>query len=377
MCISRPVKADMTGAATLQSDYLTLDGAENVLPEGIGCVALTHNEMNILPEFLDHYRGLGVKSFVVINDHSTDDTSAFLHAQPDVTVYLPKPGSTYSEHKKYWRAQVLDRYFAGRWVFAPDIDEHFIFSGIEQASPGAFVEKVDAQGYGAVFSMMVDMYRDAPISEHVYTGATESGGLREAFDLFDGNTGDNYRLLAAPARFRARYPVPRVYASGGMRERVFLPAFQHPNALQKWVLRHWAHLRRPLEPNGWILRVQNALTRMMTKSLVTGAPMDNTKIALLKWQKGGHFSGGTHAVSFATALSPEMTALLHYKFTKGRKGLEYSAKRGQHAGHGKVYKQIMEAQAALDASPVFAGTKRYADSVAFFDALRDNRVGER
>lgn len=56
----------------------------------LACVALTHNEMRILPEFLAHYRRLGVDRFFLVDDHSTDGSRDYLMAQDDVTLYEPR-----------------------------------------------------------------------------------------------------------------------------------------------------------------------------------------------------------------------------------------------------------------------------------------------
>ncbi|MEJ8561062.1 glycosyltransferase family 2 protein [Yoonia sp. GPGPB17] len=42
--------------------------------------------MHFLPPFLQHYRKLGVKRFVFVDDRSTHATAAFLAAQRDVIV---------------------------------------------------------------------------------------------------------------------------------------------------------------------------------------------------------------------------------------------------------------------------------------------------
>src|SRR5690606_9889559 len=72
------------------------------------CVALAHNEKHIFPEFLTHYRSLGVDRFFIVDDHSTDGSRAFLEAQPDVIIFEPIKGSSYSRDKRHWRAELLD-----------------------------------------------------------------------------------------------------------------------------------------------------------------------------------------------------------------------------------------------------------------------------
>ena len=40
--------------------------------DGISCLALAHNEDNIIVQFLNHYRAMGVRNFIIIDDHSTE-----------------------------------------------------------------------------------------------------------------------------------------------------------------------------------------------------------------------------------------------------------------------------------------------------------------
>lgn len=49
-------------------------------------ICVVRNEMYFLPEFLAHYRALGVSHFVFLDDESTDGTTEFLFGQPDITV---------------------------------------------------------------------------------------------------------------------------------------------------------------------------------------------------------------------------------------------------------------------------------------------------
>jgi hypothetical protein len=50
-------------------------------------IAVLRNESAVMPEFLTHYRGLGVERFALIDNGSTDETRALLAAEPDVDLY--------------------------------------------------------------------------------------------------------------------------------------------------------------------------------------------------------------------------------------------------------------------------------------------------
>ena len=67
-------------------DRLTVvHGLENPISD-ILLICVVRNEMYFLPQFLAHYRGLGVSHFVFLDDASTDGTTEFLIRQPDISV---------------------------------------------------------------------------------------------------------------------------------------------------------------------------------------------------------------------------------------------------------------------------------------------------
>jgi hypothetical protein len=115
---------------------------------------------------------------------------------------------------------------------------------------------------------------------------------------------------------------------------------------------------------GWN-RLALSWARFRLRRVLKSVPLYNcSKIPLLKWRRGLWFYNGAHAISQPLPLSRHRAALLHYKFAAGVDGLRYNAERGQHAAGGQFYKLIVEQEAKLAASPVFAGTMRYETSAS-------------
>ncbi|MFP4274238.1 MAG: glycosyltransferase family 2 protein [Paracoccaceae bacterium] len=141
-------------------------------PGAIPVVALAHNEANILPAFLDHYRQLCRPAFLIVDDRSTDTTPDILAAAADVTVFRPVEGSTYARDKAIWRSELLDAWGAGRWCLVPDLDEHFVHPGAERQGFSDYLAQLDAEGAEAVAMLMLDMYADRPLEAHRFEGAT-------------------------------------------------------------------------------------------------------------------------------------------------------------------------------------------------------------
>lgn len=136
-------------------------------------VCVVRDEMYFLPEFLAHYRALGVEHFVFLDDASTDGTMDLLTAQPDVSVinaglrfsdpvttnnanYQPVPQRAIN----LWRT-LLHRRFQGRLgTVNADADEFL------QLPPGQKLRdmavKLDEGQAQCVWGSMIDVYPEHP-----------------------------------------------------------------------------------------------------------------------------------------------------------------------------------------------------------------------
>lgn len=341
--------------------------------QGIVCLALAHNEAHILQQFLTHYRDLGVEHFLIVDDHSNDTTNKILEDADDVTIFIPLEGSPYRADKVDWRCDLLDKFAINRWVLLPDLDEHLVYPQMETINLQELASKMDRQGAQALYTTMIDMYDDRPLNDHVF----QSGKLIDAFPYFDrpASPAESYRVQPPARRFLKRYPTPCVHVYGGLRERQFFKRkTQKHGKLPIQLLNRFAHLARPLNP-GFFSRISNAITRTLTKRNFPDKPFTLTKLGMIKWQKGMRFSGGPHAVSKKIQLANITAAFLHFKFTKGTKGLEYTAKRGQHAGGGMYYKQMLNHQELLSDSPYSSNSLKYTSSQTLVDCglMRDDQ----
>jgi hypothetical protein len=321
------------------------------------CVVLAHNELLILPEFLRHYREIGVDRFLIVDDHSTDGSLEFLRDQPDVTVFAPVEGSAYRKDKRFWRAELLDTYCSNKWVVVPDVDEHFVYKGIDDGLDlFELARNLEDEGAEALHAVMLDMYCDMPLQDHQYRG----GRLIDQFPLFDGP--DHYFRIAAPPRFRRKYPTPVAFAIGGMRQRLFEPL--SVTVFSYLVLRKFCDVSSQFSPIG-LHKLLAILVRFSLGRFLKSAQIYNcSKIPFLKWENGNFFYGGAHAISKRIALSQKNAVVLHFKLASGVDGLHYVAQRGQHADGSKLYKRLLRQTAVLSTSPVFDGSNKYTSSAS-------------
>ncbi len=346
------------------TEHLICEKRSSPDSSGMLCFALCHNEAHILLQFLEHYRSIGVKQFIIVDDHSTDKTSEILAGQDDVTVYKPKSGSSYSKDKISWRCDLLDKIADQQWVLLPDVDEHLVYPNMENRDIQVFAGQLEAEGAHALFTVMVDMYADEPLKDHRFSG----GNLKEAFPFFDSPSDPafSYRLLPPAKRFLKRFPTPPICAYGGVRERLFFSESHSTSIIAAWLLRKFAHFNRPLNPN-FFQSIENSVTRQLTKKRFGANPFSMTKIGLVKWEKGMKLPGGPHAVSRRLKLAATTGAFLHFNFTNGISGVEYVVKRGQHAGGSVIYKKILDKPDLFEMSPYCDISRRFTGPNSFID----------
>lgn len=221
-----------------------------------------------------------------------------------------------------------------RWVVVPDIDEHLVYPGCESRDLFDLVAALQSEGADALHATMVDMYRDAPMLEQRHDRPT----LLDSFPLFDGP--DHYFRIAAPGKFRKKYPTPQCMAIGGMRQRLFEPLA--PDPAQMAILRRHCDIAGPFS-GGALFRVGIALTRWRLRSLLRQTNLYNmSKVPLLRWRRGLTYYNGAHAVSAEMRLSRHSAALLHFKMAGGVDATQYAANRGQHANGSAFYKSMLE-----------------------------------
>lgn len=312
-------------------------GPNNLNPSAVPVVALAHNEVNILSDFLAHYRGLGPVTFLIVDDNSTDGTSELLSEMSDVTVFRPAKGSTYQEHKAIWRSELLDTFSDQRWCLVPDLDEHFVFTGAPDLQ--GYIAQLEAEGAAAVATLMLDMYSDLPLADHLHPQGSDMR-LHERFPHFDGP--DAYAMRPVMGKVGDKYPTPPIAFHGGPRHRINRGLlFDDLNQLNRALLRRHLGLSNSIKADHgftWRMTIGQFARRYFTGAL------NMTKVGLLRWQRGMLFNGGAHKLNLSIPVSESIAGFLHYPFTRGEEGIKYVADRGQHVGGGKHYKALLQAE---------------------------------
>jgi hypothetical protein len=131
-------------------------------PDDVVVVALVRDGIYWLDAFLAHYRGIGARHFVFIDNGSQDGTPTRLAREPDCAVLaadLP-----WGPFENALRGAAARRHCAGHWCLYADMDEIF------ELPPGfadlcALARHLRGAGHTALVAQMLEMFPDAPLAE--------------------------------------------------------------------------------------------------------------------------------------------------------------------------------------------------------------------
>jgi hypothetical protein len=145
--------------------HVVKDRTGAIRADDILCFLAVRNESIRLPHFLDHHRKLGVNSFLIVDNDSTDGTREFLAAQPDVSLWRTDSSYKRSRFGLDWVTWLLMRHGHGHWCLTLDADELLIYPYWETRTLPALTGWLEDQGLEMLGAMMLDLYPDGPLSQ--------------------------------------------------------------------------------------------------------------------------------------------------------------------------------------------------------------------
>lgn len=141
-------------------------------------VCLVRNGGEHLASFLAHYRALGVRHFVFVDNGSDDGSRALLEREPDTTVY--ESALPHKHYESELRRLIIERHCQRRWCLNVDIDELLDYPGSEQLSLPELLRYLRLQGATALVAYMLDMFA----RENVF-GTPRSVDLKAEYPYYD------------------------------------------------------------------------------------------------------------------------------------------------------------------------------------------------
>lgn len=302
------------------------------------------NESLRLPAFIEHYRRMGVTRFFFIDNDSSDDSNAFLMAQPDCCVFYTSGSYAASHAGRDWLNSLLDNFGPGHWIMLADSDELLVYPHCEQAKLPTLCRWLDQQGYQGLYTLMLDMYSDRRLTD---IGYVRGENFLNACPYFDRDYHFVRRLgvpLIKPA-FPAMEPI------GGPRLRFCFPEQNTPKV--------WPRLKVKI-----MRRLKKIARRLGIIRQVTGnnpAPQA-FKIPLVRWQEGYAFIT-SHRLN-PVRLAPMTGALLHFKYFQDFSArVQNAIERNSHFDGSAEYRRYAELLAKdPDLTFIYAGSTKYQDS---------------
>jgi len=128
----------------------------DVAPGDVVLIALVRDGSYYLDAFFRHYRAMGVRHFVFIDNGSRDDTMARIKAQKGTIIDRSAlPLAQYEDLIRQYPAQT---YGQNRWCLYVDMDEIFDFEGRSQIGVRGLTAYLEQQGYTALAAQMLEMF---------------------------------------------------------------------------------------------------------------------------------------------------------------------------------------------------------------------------
>ncbi len=257
-------------------------------------ICVVRNERTMLPHFLAHYRRLGAKHFVFVDNASDDGTREMLLDQDDVVLYGADTDYRDAHFGVAWQQAVLAAHALGKWAVVVDADELLLYPECESLPLAALLRRFEERGYDAAQTLMLDLY--------------PRGALRDT---------DFGAASPADANWFDRQPLLRWHLGAG----------RYSNA-PTWL----SALRHRLIPHS----PPNAFTAQ--------------KIALFRYLPWVRLSEGLHYAAGVTP-APEALFLGHYKYHAGfRDKVLREIERKQHYDGASEYAHYLAMVAEPDAT---------------------------
>lgn len=215
------------------------------------------NEYTRLAYFLEYYREIGVKCFIIVDNGSTDGSYEFLEQQNDVILFRTFSSYRGSCAGRLWLQELCDFYGHSKWCLTVDVDELLVWPGCEGKSIQSLCAHMEARGQNALLCIFLDMYSRKSIDDVNYIPGDPFIKHCEYFEKY------SYFM-----KLSQRSPYLGVY--GGPRARRFQAA--------------------------------GKLGPMMKK------------VPLVRWHHGFSYVYSTHSLFPSASFSSILGALLHFKF---------------------------------------------------------------
>ena len=312
----------------------------NVRAAKVTLYSIMRNERFFLDAFFDHYRGLGVEQFLVLDDGSTDGSIEFFRAQPDcvlfssglkygmdITVEMPDGRLRRERAGVLFKRVIGETYCRGEFGLYADADEFLLLPG-EIRDLATLYRKLIERSIDAIVASLVEFYPESVRNLQGSPHPRSFDDLAALYPYFDAVPLVRFRGGLAPKRVNGSAS-RRLFADYG----ITLPAEPLPLAPD------WLNRMRP---------------RRAGKSATMKTP-------IVRWRPGVWISD-THRSNVRPS-DAVLLAFAHFKFNhRLAQKTEEAIRLRSYAGKSEkyeLYADLMTRMMAAGASFTGPASKRY------------------
>lgn len=130
---------------------ISINGSDLIL------ICIIKNDKYKIEDFMLHYRSIGIKKFVFLDNNSDDGTYEYLLNQDDVFLFSVNDSYT-SKRRDAWINRTIAYFGLNRWYLIVDSDELLTFYDCEKHNIIDFVRFLKVKRIKQCRALMVDMY---------------------------------------------------------------------------------------------------------------------------------------------------------------------------------------------------------------------------
>lgn len=187
---------------------LVQDRRDRIGARDIILVACLRNELPRMPAFVAHYRRLGVRHFLLIDNGSTDGFQDWAASQEDVSVWHTEASYRESRFGMLWCNDLLRRHARKRWCVVVDPDEFLVFPYMETRDLRDLATFLEDDHRYCAHALLIDAYSDKPLAQTVLDKDTDPFEICAFFDregYVQSEGWDNSTWIRGGPRLRSQF----------------------------------------------------------------------------------------------------------------------------------------------------------------------------